>query len=287
MAANAAAGEHLGQLTETAAVKERLQWFTREKQWINEIHLELCRIPAPTFLEQDRAAWFLTRLREAGWNTSIDRAGNVIATSGEGPYIALTAHMDTVLAPRGRDEITVDSDGAFRGPGVSDNGAGLAALLAVARVWKFGQALPEFPRGLLLAANVGEEGEGNLLGMRHLCKQSAIGKKIEAFVVVDGADTSHITTRALGSRRFEVAFTGPGGHSWSDYGVGNPLHGLCRAVPLFTDTLINGGRYRCEFGGCRPNAVRVQSHASDRKRNGPDQREDGYWISQSFSTGSI
>jgi tripeptide aminopeptidase len=67
---------------------------------------------------------------------------------------------------------------AFRGPGISDNGAGLAALLAVARAWKFGQALPAFPRGLLLAANVGEEGEGNLLGMRHLCKQSAIGKQI-------------------------------------------------------------------------------------------------------------
>jgi tripeptide aminopeptidase len=240
MAANAAAEEHLGQLTEVAAVKERLQWFTREKQWINEIHLELCRVPAPTFLEQDRAAWFLTQFREAGWNTAIDRAGNVIATSGEAPYVALTAHMDTVLAPKSRDEITADADGAFRGPGVSDNGAGLAALLAVARVWKFGQALPEFPRGLLLVANVGEEGEGNLLGMRHLCKQSAIGKRIEAFLVVDGADTSHITTRALGSRRFEVVFTGPGGHSWSNYGVGNPLHGLCRAVTLFTETPIDG-----------------------------------------------
>src|ERR1700722_6846295 len=240
MVANAAIGQRLGNLTQETAVREGLQWFTREKQWINEIHLELCRVPAPTFLEQDRAAWFLTHLREAGWNTAIDRAGNVIATSGEGPYVALTAHMDTVLAPKQRDEITVDADGAFRGPGISDNGAGLAALLAVAHAWKFGQTLPEFRRGLLLVANVGGEGEGNLLGMRHLCKQSAIGKKIEAFVVVDGADTSHITTRGLGSRRFEVTFTGPGGHSWSDYGVGNPLHGLCRAVTLFTDTRING-----------------------------------------------
>src|SRR5580698_1361402 len=150
MGANAAAGEHLGQLTEEAAVRERLQWFTREKQWINEIHLELCRIPAPTFLEQDRAAWFLTQLREAGWNTAIDHAGNVIATSGEGPYVALTAHMDTVLAPKNRDEIAVNANGTFRGPGISDNGAGLAALLAVSRAWKFGQMLPEFRRGLLL-----------------------------------------------------------------------------------------------------------------------------------------
>jgi acetylornithine deacetylase/succinyl-diaminopimelate desuccinylase-like protein len=240
MVANAAIAQRLGHLTQEPAVRESLQWFTREKQWINETHLELCRIPAPTFLEQDRAAWFLTQFREAGWNAAIDRAGNVIATSGDGPYVALTAHMDTVLAPKNRDEIAVDSDGAFRGPGVSDNGAGLAGLLAVARAWKFAQSMPGFPRRLLLAANVGEEGEGNLLGMRHLCKQSAIGKKIEAFLVVDGADTSHITTRALGSRRFEVTFTGPGGHSWSDYGVGNPLHGLCRAVTLFSETQVGG-----------------------------------------------
>jgi tripeptide aminopeptidase len=240
MAANAAAGEHLGYLTEEAAVRESLQWFTREKQWINETHLELCRIPAPTFLEQDRAAWLLAQFRESGWNAVIDRVGNVIATSGEAPYVALTAHMDTVLAPRNRDEITVDSVGAYRGPGISDNGAGLTALLAVARAWKFAPGMPGFPRGLLLAANVGEEGEGNLSGMRHLCKQSAVGKKIEAFLVIDGADTRHITTRALGSRRFEVTFTGPGGHSWSDFGVGNPVHALCRAVTFFAETHIGG-----------------------------------------------
>src|SRR5438132_1337476 len=81
-------------------VRECLQWFTREKQWINEIHLELCRIPAPTFLEQERAAWFADQFRALGWNPSIDRAGNVVVTDGNGPYIALTAHLDTVIAPR-------------------------------------------------------------------------------------------------------------------------------------------------------------------------------------------
>jgi acetylornithine deacetylase/succinyl-diaminopimelate desuccinylase-like protein len=123
---------------------------------------------------------------------------------------------------------------------VSDNGAGLAALLAVARVWKSCGNLPELGANLLLAANTGEEGEGNLLGMRHLLKQSPLAKKIEAFVVVDGANTDHITNRALGSRRFEISFSGPGGHSWSDYGVGNPLHALCRAVALFSETRLDG-----------------------------------------------
>jgi acetylornithine deacetylase/succinyl-diaminopimelate desuccinylase-like protein len=241
MAVDAVTGANLSELTAHKGVRECLQWFTREKQWINEIHLQLCRIPAPTFLEQERALWFAEQLRGFGWNASLDRAGNVVAAAGEGPYVALTAHLDTVIAPRKADEIKVDPDGRFHGPGVSDNGAGLAALLAVARIWRNCGNLPEFARGLLLVANVGEEGEGNLLGMRHLCKQSPLARKIEGFLVVDGASTDHITTRGLGSRRFEVTFTGPGGHSWSDYGVANPLHALCRAVSLFADTRLDGG----------------------------------------------
>ena len=239
MAANtASAGVNVNEITELQGVRECLQFFTREKQWINEMQLQACRVPAPTFMEQERAAWFLEQFRGLGWEASIDRAGNVIATAGSEPFVALTAHLDTVLAPRNKDDISVDADGRFHGPGVSDNGAGLAALLAVARAWKSAPKAPETCRGLMLAANVGEEGEGNLLGMRQLCKQA---RKIGGFVIVDGANTDHITTRALGSRRFEIAFTGPGGHSWSDYGVGNPVHALCRAVALFAEARLDTG----------------------------------------------
>ncbi|MCU1238568.1 MAG: peptidase dimerization domain protein [Candidatus Solibacter sp.] len=241
MAANTAStGTYLTELADLPGVRGCLQFFTKEKQWINEIHLQLCRIPAPTFLEQERAAWFLDQLRAAGWEASIDRAGNVIGAAGEAPFVALTAHLDTVLAPRTKDDIAVDTEGRFHGAGVSDNGAGLAALLAIARAWK-NSRLPEMPRGLLLVANTGEEGEGNLVGMRHLCKQSPLAKQIASFLIVDGANTDHITTRALGSRRFEVTFTGPGGHSWSDFGVGNPVHALCRAVALFAETRLDSG----------------------------------------------
>jgi acetylornithine deacetylase/succinyl-diaminopimelate desuccinylase-like protein len=233
-------GIDIGVLAVQREVRECLQWFTREKQWINETHLQLCRVPAPTFLEQERAAWFLERFRALGWDASIDRAGNVIAAQGSGPYVAVTAHLDTVIAPRSKDDITVEADGRFCGPGVSDNGAGLAALLAVARAWKTCPRPTDLAVNLLLVANVGEEGEGNLLGMRHLAKQSPLARKIQAFLVLDGAHTDFITSRALGSRRFEIAFTGPGGHSWSDYGVGNPLHALCRAVALFAETRIDG-----------------------------------------------
>jgi acetylornithine deacetylase/succinyl-diaminopimelate desuccinylase-like protein len=232
-------GNNVNELIDLAGVRESLQFFTREKQWINEAHLEFCRIPAPTFLEAERAAWFQEKFRSLGWDSSIDRAGNVTATLGPGPYIAVTAHLDTVLAPRLKEDIAVDSEGRFRGPGVSDNGAGLAALLALARSWKT-LRLPDVQATPLLVANTGEEGEGNLVGMRHLCRQSPLARQIQGFLVVDGANTDHITTRGLGSRRFEVAFTGPGGHSWSDFGVGNPVHALCRAVALFAETRIDG-----------------------------------------------
>src|SRR5579885_1672860 len=198
MAANLVpAGLSVGEVAELRGVRECLQWFTREKQWINENHLQLCRVPAPTFLEQQRAEWMLAQLRLLGWESSLDRAGNVIATlapDSQGPYVALTAHLDTVLAPRTKDEITVESDGRFRGPGVSDNGAGLAALLAVARALKCCPRMSDWHAEPLLVANVGEEGEGNLSGMRQFCK-SALARKVGAFLVLDGATTEHITNR--------------------------------------------------------------------------------------------
>ena len=280
MAANGTAGINLGELAELRGVRDCLQWFTREKQWINETHLQLCRVPAPTFLEQERAGWLVEQLRALGWSASKDRSGNVVAADGDGPYVALTAHLDTVIAPRTKDEITVDAEGRFRGPGVADNGAGLAALLAVARAWKSGLSLPELPLDLLLVANVGEEGEGNLLGMRHLCKQSPFARKIESFVVVDGANTEHITSRALGSRRFEVTFTGAGGHSWSDYGAGNPVHALCRAVALFSETRLEAGPPKSAInvglieGGSSINAIAQAARAKVDIRSESNEKVD-------------
>jgi acetylornithine deacetylase/succinyl-diaminopimelate desuccinylase-like protein len=168
----------VAELALTRRVKACLEWFRQERKWINEQHLEVCRIPAPTFLEEKRAEWMVARLKSIGWDARLDRAGNVVAfVNGgrDGPLVALTAHLDTVLAPRSPEEITVGPEGRFRGPGVSDNGAGLAALLAVAAAWKRHDPLEDRTASLVLVANVGEEGEGNLSGMRHLCRQSALG----------------------------------------------------------------------------------------------------------------
>ena len=218
-------------------MRAALDWFRRERLWIQEQHLHLCRIAAPTFFEQKRAEWIASRFRDLQWDAKIDRAGNVVASfpgRRDSPQIAVTAHLDTVLAPRTPDEIKASPDGKLFGPGVSDNGAGLSALLAIAASWNAARPLDDSPLAPLLIANVGEEGEGNLSGMRYLCRAGA-ASRIKTFLVLDGPGTDRITSQALASRRFDVTITGPGGHSWSDYGVGNPVHALARAVTLFND----------------------------------------------------
>jgi tripeptide aminopeptidase len=204
-----------------------------------------------------------------GYEAQIDRAGNVVAAlvyQRNAPFVALTAHLDTVLAPRNAEEIEVRPGGVIAGPGVADNGAGLAALLAVAQALKLAPALPDCIHNLLLVANTGEEGEGNLYGMRFLCRQSPYARRISAFLVLDGASTDHITVQALGSRRFEVLITGPGGHSWSDFGAANPVHALARAVSLFADVpLPAGGRSAINVGilegGTSVNSIPSQARA--------------------------
>jgi di/tripeptidase len=104
---------------------------------------------------------------------------------------------------------------------------------------------------LIFIANVGEEGEGNLSGMRYLCRQSPLASKVKTYIVLDGPAIDHITNRALASRRFELTFTGTGGHSWSDFGVANPIHALSRAVANFVDaapTKPGGPRISYNFG---------------------------------------
>jgi tripeptide aminopeptidase len=274
----------LASLTETAPVRECLQWFVRERNWINEQHAQLCRIPAPTFLEGRRAEWMVTQLRSMGWDARIDRGGNVIASAvgARGPFVAVTAHLDTVLAPRQPEDIRVDADGTMRGPGVSDNGAGLAALLAVARMWRSCPPTGDGPNSLLLVANVGEEGEGNLSGMRYLCKQSTLADRIRSFVVLDGPATDHITAQALASRRFEINFSGPGGHSWSDFGTGNPVHALSRAVASFLDEpAAQAGGPRSSFnfgmieGGSSINSIPAEARTKiDIRSESPERIED-------------
>jgi len=227
----------LRELANEPNVAATLRQFGRDRAEINELHLELCRIPAPTFFEERRANFFVERLRTYGYDARIDRAGNVVATLPQEarlPLIAVTAHLDTVLAPRQPEDTRLSGDGRLLGPGVADNGAGLTALLTIARAYAT-TPIAGTTHGLLLVANVGEEGEGNLSGMRYLCRQSPLASQIAAFLVLDGPGTEHITCQALASRRSEILFQGPGGHSWADSMHPNAVHAMARTIADFLE----------------------------------------------------
>ncbi|MFL6450049.1 MAG: M20/M25/M40 family metallo-hydrolase [Bryobacteraceae bacterium] len=230
----------VGRVAEQKSFAEASRWFARERSWINEQHLQICRIPAPTFFEQQRAEWLRGQFELWGWTAKVDRAGNVVASLGDDdpprPFV-LSAHLDTVFAPGRPEDVYISRDGRFVGPGVSDNGAGLAALIALGRMLPEISEFRNLGESVLLVANVGEEGEGNLSGMRYLCRPTSPLAAIRAFLVLDGPSTEHITAQALASRRFEIAFAGPGGHSWNDSGTPNPVHAVGAAISTFSQFL--------------------------------------------------
>jgi acetylornithine deacetylase/succinyl-diaminopimelate desuccinylase-like protein len=276
-----ALAKSVSDLAEAAEVRACLEWFRKERAWINEQHLKLCRIAAPTFFEQKRAEWMAERFRELDWEAKLDRAGNVIASLPgyrDQPAVAVTAHLDTVLAPKSPEDVKVAGDGRMLGPGVSDNGAGLSALLALAAAWNASPPMEALPLAPVLIANVGEEGEGNLCGMRYLCRPVSAAR-FRSFLVLDGPNTDHITCQALASRRFEVNFAGPGGHSWSDHGRGNPVHALSRAVAYFSDRAPTGNpRSSYNFGvvegGTSINAIPSEARAKVDLRSENPERMD-------------
>lgn len=264
----------IAQLAEHPTLLRAQRWFARERAWINEQQLELCRIPAPTFFERPRAEWFRDQLAALGWNARLDRAGNVIATFGEHEAqepLIISAHLDTVFAPGRAEDVYFGSDGRLFGPGTSDNGSGLAAILALAKMLAEQADLRELAAPVMLVGNVGEEGEGNLSGMRYLCRQPAQLANIKAFIVLDGPSIDHVTAQALASRRFEISFAGPGGHSWNDYGTPNPVHAVCDVVSSFlegADARVPADRRsRCSYnfgiveGGASINSIPTSARA--------------------------
>ena len=207
-----------------------------ELDWVTGQQVAVCRVPAPTFAESARAEHLSRVFAGLGQRPSIDDAGNVVVPfvhSPRLPYVAVTAHMDTVLAPSAPDEILMEPDGTIKGPGVTDNGTGLAALVALAKL--LANPLVDDPeRNVLLVANVAEEGEGNLRGIRYLVEDSTFSDRIDRYLVLDGASLNHITDAGLGSKRFELVIEGVGGHSWNDFGTPHPVHALARAITLMT-----------------------------------------------------
>ena len=224
------------QFAETAELRSALSWFSQNLAWINDQQVRITEIPAPPFQEAARASAVRTLLAESGLNVQIDKTGNVIGAlpgANEKEIVMLTAHLDTVFPPG--TNVQVRREGArLSAPGISDNGTGLAALISIARAIHESQIKPR--RTILFVADVGEEGEGNLRGMRALV--DAYRSELKAAVVMDGSGTDHVTTKALASRRLEVLITGPGGHSWSDFGMPNPINALVRGSIRFINTKV-------------------------------------------------
>jgi len=223
-------------LADQPQVRTALDWFTKNLKWVDDEQVKLTEIPAPSFQEAKRAEAVRDILASEGLAIHTDKIGNVIGElpgSDEREVVVLAAHLDTVF-PAGT-EIKVRREGSrLVAPGISDNGTGLAGLLAVARAIQAAKIKPRWT--ILFAANVGEEGEGNLRGMRALI--DAYRTKLRAVIVLDGSGTDHVTTKALASRRLEVLITGPGGHSWSDFGMPNPINALVRASVRFINTKV-------------------------------------------------
>ena len=259
-------------------ISEALQWFAKERLWVNDRHLELCRVPAPTFFEGARADWFRNELISLGWSVKLDRAGNVIARFGDQSTeltSVVSAHLDTVFAPNRPEDVHYGPDGRMIGPGTSDNGSGLSGLLAMAKVLGSSDKLRELARSVLLVANVGEEGEGNLNGMRYICdhldEHLDAPERLRGFVVLDGPSIEHITIQALASRRFEVTFSGPGGHSWNDHGTPNPVHVMADAIASYVQqaesTIVSRRRGICSYnfgvieGGTSVNSIPLSVRA--------------------------
>ena len=224
------------QLGENEQVRAALAWFAPNLMWINDQQARLTEIPAPAFQEGQRAAVLKTLLSAAGLAVQVDATGNVIGELrgvNEKEIVVLSAHLDTVF-PAGTDVKVRHEGSRMLAPGISDNGTGLAALAAIARALEEAQIKPQ--RTILFVANVGEEGEGNLRGMRALV--DAYRSRLKAVIVLDGAGTDHVTTIALASRRLEVVISGPGGHSWSDFGMPNPINALVRGSVRFINTKV-------------------------------------------------
>ena len=231
----ASAHERITALAEQRAVHEAFRWFHLHHQQLLREQAELVAIPAPPFAETLRSEWIAARFTAIGLESVItDAVGNVMARlplaadpDANQAVVLVSAHLDTVfpidtpLAPALRED-------RLEAPGACDNATGVIGMLALAQSMLAAAIRPGAE--LWFVGNVGEEGEGDLRGMRHLYQHAPFRHRIRCHIVLDGAGAESAVTQALGSRRFQVRITGPGGHSFTDAGTANPILALSDAL---------------------------------------------------------
>jgi tripeptide aminopeptidase len=223
-------------LAEQRPLHEAFRWLHLHSRQMLRWQAELVAIPAPPFGEAQRSLWMAEAFRKAGLESvQVDRVGNVLAElpgqSADLPVVVLSAHLDTVF-PAETPLNPVLKDDRLEAPGACDNAAGVIGMLGIAQALSQSFARAQLPAGagLVFCGNVGEEGEGDLRGVRYLYEQSGFARRIAAHIVLDGAGAETAVTQALGSRRYRIAISGPGGHSFTDAGTPNPILVLALAL---------------------------------------------------------
>ncbi|HEY2472854.1 MAG TPA: M20/M25/M40 family metallo-hydrolase [Terracidiphilus sp.] len=258
-------------------VHAAFSWLHNNPKTLIDLQAELVAIPAPPFGEQARSQWMAERFAQIGLTSvQTDAIGNVygflhpahLPAESTGPVVVVSAHLDTVF-PAGtllQPAITrVDGANRLAAPGSCDNAAGLIGMVALAQVLIHAKVKSAVP--IVFLGNVGEEGEGDLRGVRHFYEQRTLASRIAAHLVLDGAGADSAVTQALGSRRFQVILSGPGGHSFTDAGTPNPIAALAAAIaslaqtplPETPTTTLNIGTIQ---GGTSVNSIPESASAS-------------------------
>jgi acetylornithine deacetylase/succinyl-diaminopimelate desuccinylase-like protein len=214
-------------------VKAALAAIERAEPEAIQEQFRLTEIPAPPFKEEKRAAYYLDLLKARGLDEAyLDEEGNAIGLrkgSGNGPLLLIAAHLDTVF-PEGVDTSVKERNGRFYAPGIGDDTRGLAAMLSV--IDALNASGIETEADIMFAGNVGEEGRGDLRGIKAIFRDHP---DIDGFISIDGVRMGRITNGGTGSRRFEFRFTGPGGHSFGAFGLASAIHAMGRAIAKIGD----------------------------------------------------
>jgi acetylornithine deacetylase/succinyl-diaminopimelate desuccinylase-like protein len=251
-------------ILESPGVRRALDYLRANHERHLEKQVQIAEIPAPTFHEQERAKFMESEFRRVGLkNVEIDKQGNVLGwrPGKSDRTLVLAAHLDISFAPGVNTKVRKEG-GRWYGPGLSDDSRGLAALLALAEAMDHGAIATN--RTILFVANVGEEGLGDLIGVRYLFRDSRYRSRFDAFISIDGASPARIINGGTGVKRYRVTLRGPGGHSYGNFGRPSPVHALGAIisriaaidVPAQPRTTYNVGRIG---GGTAVNAIAEES----------------------------
>jgi tripeptide aminopeptidase len=227
-AVSAPVSQAVGALKDMPAVRKGLEFIERDHQATVAEQVAMSEIPSPPFHEDQRAADYLRRLTELGLeNVHRDKEGNVYGVrrgTGTGPTLFVSAHLDTVFPP-GTDVKVTQKDGKYYGPGISDDGRGLAAVLGVVRALR--DSGIQTQGDVIFGGTVGEEGLGDLRGVKAFFAENP---QVDGFITIEPGAANEITYQATGSRRYKISFPGPGGHSFGAFGRPSSIHAMGRAI---------------------------------------------------------